>query len=77
MHGQALEPAAATYSYIYYTMLCMYVMLYYVMLFYYVYTDIRVCMPARAQEGGGGDAGVKGGLRCVGGEGGKAEHNII
>ena len=55
----------------------MYVIFYYVMLFYYVYTYIRVCMPARAQEGGGGDAGVEGGLRCVGGEGGKAEHNII
>ena len=55
----------------------MYVMLCYVMLFYYIYIYIRVCMPARAQEGGGGDAGVEGVLRCVGGEGGKAEHNII
>ena len=55
----------------------MYVILYYVMLFYYVYTYIRVCMPALAQEGGDGDAGGEEGLRRVGVEGGKTEHKII
>ena len=57
----------------------MYVMLCYVILFYYVYTYIRVCvcMPARAQEGGGGDAGGDGGLGWVGREGGETEQNII
>ena len=55
----------------------MYVILYYVMLFYYVYTYIRVCMPALAQEGGGGDAGGEGGLGWVGLEGGETEQNVI
>ena len=55
----------------------MYVMLCYVILFYYIYICIRVCMPARAQEGGGGDAGGDGGLGWVGREGGETEQNVI
>ena len=41
------------------------------------YIYIRVCMPALAQEGGGGDAGGDGGLGWVGREGGETEQNVI